>query len=97
MTATLHLLDSLTHSGAIALIALCVLTLELAVIALAIRDTALRRSLLLNGLSGIALMMALYLGLAGRGGALLIALCLAASLAAHLLDLMARLRPSRIG
>lgn len=96
MTTALQLLDSLTQSGAIALIALGVLLLELGVIGLAIRKASLRRSLLLNGLSGIALMAALYLALTGRG-AVPIALCLAASLAAHLFDLTSRLRSSQDG
>jgi hypothetical protein len=96
MTAALHLIDGLTQSGAIALIALCVLGLELVVIAFAIRDAALRRSLLLNGFSGIALMAALYLALTGHGG-VPIALCLATSLGAHLLDLTSRLRALRNG
>lgn len=96
MTTALQLLDSLTQSGVIALIALGVLIVELGVIAIAIREASLRRSLLLNGFSGIALMAALYLALTGRGG-LPIALCLAASLAAHLVDLTVRLRSAQDG
>lgn len=96
MTTALQLLDSLTQSGAIALIALGVLLLELGVIAIAIRKASLRRSLLLNGFSGIALMGALYLALTGKGG-VPIALSLAASLTAHLFDLTARLRSSQDG
>lgn len=94
MAAVFSLIDDLTHSGAIALIALAVLGLELVVIALAIRAPSLRHSLLLNGVSGIALMSALYLALKDSGG-VAIALCLAASLAAHLLDLTSRLKSAR--
>jgi len=87
-------LDRLAAGGALALIALVVLSLEMAAFALFVRDAALRRSLVLNGASGVALMLALHAALTGGGG-LRIALFLLLSFVAHLVDLAARLRAAR--
>jgi hypothetical protein len=85
-------IDALAASGALPLIALAALAVEvIGVFWFFGNRPQLRNSLLFNAMSGAALIMALHGALTGAGG-MVIAAWLASSLAAHCADLWVRLR-----
>jgi hypothetical protein len=85
-------IDALAVSGALPLIALAALAVEvIGVFWFFGNNPRLRNSLLFNAMSGAALLMALHAALTAGGG-MIIAAWLASSLAAHCADLWVRLR-----
>ena len=84
------LIESLVRDGTVALLALAILGIELVSVLLFSPGVG-RLQLLANGLSGMALILALRAALIGQD-ALWIALWLALGFAAHLGDLIGRLR-----
>lgn len=89
-------LEPLFAGGRIAELAMAVLVVEGALLAWLVQSAAWRRLLLVNALAGLALLGALRAALLDAGPVWL-ALWLAAGLAAHLADVILRLKQARAG
>lgn len=89
--------SSLFETGAVALVAVAILIVETGVLLRMRHRLGLSGApLVFNALSGVALLMALWIALAAPQDTLWIAVCLATGLVGHLGDIITRIRQKAI-